>query len=126
MKPLIIILTFLVFEAGLVNAQTADPIISDIRKEYQNIRKNLSSYDTTMIPNWDESTEGGQGIAYWDAAKIKLIEVVWLGEMGKRKIEYYFDGGKLFFAFNTDYEYNRPIYWDEERAKEIGDTEAFD
>lgn len=107
-------------------AQTTDSIIIDIRAKYKNIRDNLTTYDTTMAEIWGESTEGGQSVAYYDGEDIKLIEVTWFGEMGKRKIEYYFDKGQLFFAFNTDYEYNRPIYWDEKSAKEFGDNEAFD
>ena len=126
MRSLIVILIFLIFGVGIINAQTSDSAISDIRKEYQVIRQNLSTYDTTIISLLVESTERGQGVAYWDATKIKLIEVVWWGEMGKRKVQYYFDGGQLFFAISRDYEYNRPIYWDEERAKEIGDKASFD
>ena len=34
--------------------------------------------------------------------------------------------GKLIFAFEQEFNYNRPIYWDEKRAKENGDDEAFD
>ena len=40
--------------------------------------------------------------------------------------EYYFDEAGLIFVFEQEYRYNRPIYWDAERAKENGDEEVFD
>ena len=49
-----------------------------------------------------------------------------MGETGKRKIEYYINEGKLIFAFEQNFEYNRPIYWNEKTAKENGDTELYD
>lgn len=126
MKLLTIILPLLLFASEMLIAQTTDSIIIDIRAKYKNIRDNYSTYDTTTVKIWGESTDGGQAVAYYDGEAIKLIEVTWFGEMGKRKIEYYFDNGQLFFAFNAEYEYNRPIYLDEKTAKEYGDNEAFD
>lgn len=106
-------------------AQDKDFLVKDIRLKYSEIRENLDFYDTTMIGIWGESTEGGQATAYYDNGNLKLIEVVWLGETGKSQIEYYFNNGKLIFAFDQDFDYNRPIYWDEKTAKENGDNEAF-
>ena len=73
-------------------------MIGDIRLHYSEIRANLNTYDTTIIEIWHESTEGGQAIAYYDKADLKLIKVVWLGETGKKQIEYYFNDGELIFA----------------------------
>ncbi len=126
MKNLLIILTIMFLTNNFLFAQDNDLLVKDIRLKYTNIKENLNFYDTTMIEIWDESTEGGQAIAYYDKGQIKIIEVVWLGETGKRQIEYYFNDGKLIFAFDQDFDYNRPIYWDEETAKENEDNEAFD
>ena len=126
MKLLTIILPLLLFGSEIIVAQTTDSMINDIRIKYKNIRDNFSTYDTTMAELWGESTDGGQAVAYYDGEAIKLIEVTWFGEMGKRKIEYYFDNGQLFFAFNAEYDYNRPMYWDEKTAKEYEDNEVFD
>ena len=79
-----------------------------------------------MVDIMDESTEGGQATAFYDGSNLKLIEEIWFGETGKRKIEYYFDSGQLFFALDIDYDYNRPIYWDSLSAKESNDSEVFD
>lgn len=100
--------------------------VKDIRSAYTEIRANLDAYDTTMIHIWDESTEGGQATAYYDHGVLQLIEVVWLGETGKHQMEYYFKDEQLIFAFDQDFAYNRPIYWDEETATANGDNEVFD
>ena len=121
-----IILTFILLTSNFLFAQNKDSLVKDIRTKYIEIRANLASYDTTMIEIWNESTEGGQATAYYNHEDLKLIEVVWLGETGKHRIEYYFNDRKLIFAFDQYFEYNRPIYWDEKTAKENGDNEVFD
>ena len=126
MTKLLIISTFILLTSNLSFAQDNDSLVKDIRLKYSEIRANLDTYDTTMVEIWDESTEGGQATAYYDNGNLKLIEVVWLGETGKNQIEYYFSDGQLIFAFDQDFDYNRPIYWDEETAKENGDNEVFD
>lgn len=126
MTRLIIISTFVLLTSNLLFAQNKDSYVKDIRSKYTKIRANLDAYDTTMIEIWDESTEGGQATAYCDKGDLKLIEVVWLGEVGKKQIEYYFNNGKIIFVFAQNFNYNRPIYWDEKTAKENGDNEVFD
>jgi len=34
-------------------------------------------------------------------------------------VEYYFDNGKLIFAFDQAFKYNRPIYWDKKKLKNL-------
>ena len=126
MKKTLIISTIFILTSNFLISQNNDSLIKDIRLKYNNIRENLHSYDTTMIQIWDESTEGGQATGYFDNGKLKQIEIVWLGETGKHQIEYYFNEGKLIFAFDQYFDYNRPIYWDEKTAKENGDNEVFD
>ena len=126
MTRLQIISTFILLTSNFLFAQNKDSVIADIRFHYSEIRANFKSYDTTVVEIWDESTEGGQATAYYDKGDLKLIEVVWLGETGKKQIEYYFQDGELIFAFDQSFEYNRPIYWDKKTAKENGDDEIFD
>lgn len=125
MNRLIITSTFLLLTSNFLFGQDKDSLVKDIRSKYTEIRTNLDSYDTTMVEIWDESTEGGQATAYYENGDLKLIEVVWLGETGKHQIEYYFNDGKLIFAFDQDFDYNRPN-WDEKTAKGNGDNEVFD
>lgn len=122
-KTLLIVTLFLNF-LGL--SQTTSLKIDKIKSVYKTININLDSYDTTMIQIWDESTEGGQAVAYYDSLELQLIQIVLLGEMGKSVLEFYFSNDSLIFAFDQTQEYNRPIYWDEKTAKENGDNEAFD
>ena len=117
---------FIFMVSSSLSAQNKDSTIQDIRVHYNYIRTNLSSFDTTMIDIWDESAEGGQGIAYYENTKLKLIEVVWFGETGKRISQYYYNMGKLIFAFDQVFTYNRPIYWDEKNTTENEDKEVFD
>lgn len=126
MKRLIFILALLLFNAEMSNAQASDSLINGIRFKYQVIRNSLEDYNTITTEIWNQSAEGGQGTAYYAGDDLKLIEVIWLGETGKRIVEYYFDNGELIFAFNQEFRYNRPIYWDEQKAKEFGDNEFFD
>lgn len=126
MKKTSIILTIIFFVISGINAQSQDLTIKDIREKYKNIRDNLTSYTLTNIEILDESAEGGEGKAYFDKNDIKLIEVVWYGETGKRVLEYYFDNDSLFFAFEQLFEYNAPMYIDKETAKYEGVDDYFD
>jgi len=126
MKKITTILTILLFTIGLINAQSQDSLIKDIRTKYKDIKNDLSTFNITKTEIWNESTEGGQAIAYYDKDKLKLIEIIRLGETGKRITEYYFDKGKLVFVFDQNYEYNRPIYWDKKMSKENNDNEFFE
>ena len=121
-----IILILILLINNFLFAQNKDSLVNDIQIKYTEIRANLSSYDTTMIEIWEESTEGGKTTAYYDNGDLKLIEVVWFGEMGKRQIDYYFWNGILIYVFDLDFEYNRPIYWNKKTAKEDCDNEVFD
>ncbi|MEZ4937315.1 MAG: hypothetical protein R2799_06945 [Crocinitomicaceae bacterium] len=119
MKTLLLILPFLF--VGQLIAQNEEDIVKDIRKKYAEARANYSKYTKKTVEMMDESTEGGQIVAFSDASEIKLLEIEWSGEMGRRTIEYYFHNGELYFAFEQIYNYNAPIYYDMEMAKENGD-----
>jgi hypothetical protein len=110
LKQLLFILTAQFFAITSSVAQSADPVITDIRAKYQEIRNNLKSYDTVSADLPGESTEGGEAIGYYKGKDLKLIEITYFGEMGKTKLEYYFNTDQLFFVFESRYKYNRPIY----------------
>ena len=126
MKILIAVF-ILAFSPCLAFAQTTESIVHDIRHKYNQIQTQLPKYQTKQIPIFNESTEGGEARAFFDDQQdIKCIEIIWLGESGKKIMTYYFDKTQLFFAYEQRIIYNRPIYWNIELAKEIGDTEIFD
>lgn len=107
-------------------AQSNDSIFNEIKSKYKSVLDNLKSYLIVKFENDGESTEGGEGEAYYEGNKIRLIQQTWYGETGKRTTGYYFDEEKLFFVLDSKYKYNRPIYWDAEQAKESNDKETFD
>ena len=126
MKHLSLILTFSVLFSCVLVAQSVDSRIKSIGCLYQDIENNIEAYDTTMINIWDESTEGGQGVAFYYGNEIVLIQVNWLSETGRRQIKYCYNKEQLCYSLEQVFKYNRPIYWNEEFAKEMGDNEVFD
>lgn len=115
-----------ILTSNFLFAQNKDLLVKEICLKYNDSRAKFDSYDTTMIQIWDESAEGGQAIAYYDNEELKFIEVIWFGETGKRQIEYYFNKGKLIFAYDQYFTYNRPIYSDSDAGYYNGDNEVFD
>ena len=117
MKQLVVVAFVLLgLSAG---AQNIEPQIKDIRAWYKDIVGNLTSFDTTMVYIGDESTEGGEGIAYYRHDELLRIDVKLYGEMGRSEEEFYFHEGKLFFVFHQTFHYNAPIYLDPESAAEM-------
>jgi hypothetical protein len=121
-----LLITFLLIQTRVIVAQTDSQAISDIQDVYKTTCANIKSYEIKKTDIWDESTEGGMLTAFFDKEELRLMELILAGETGRRKIDYYFDKGRLCFVLDTDYRYNRPIYWDAKMAKSMGDTVAFD
>ena len=119
-------MTLYLLGTGAVFSQASDSLLNVMRLNCAAIKNNLQSYDTVRVSILDESMEGGYAIGFHNNLDFKLIEVTWFGEMGMRTVEYFFVQGQLCMAFNTDFIYNRPIYWDEKTAKEMDDKEVFD
>lgn len=89
---------------------TSEQQIQEIREVYAKVNKNLSTYKVTESEK-DESTEGGTEKIYIHNNQIVKIVEEYLGEIGKRTIEYYFaEGGDLRFVFEQTTNYNAPIY----------------
>ena len=108
------------------SSAVADPAISQIRAEYQAIRKALPTYSEESVDLADESTEGGEAKIYRDKQKdIRLIRTNQYGEMGKTIMEFYYQNGSLIFAYRESHQYNAPFYMTPEKAKEVG-SEPFD
>ncbi len=83
--------------------------ISEIRKNYADINKNLENYKIQTAPLYD-STEGGKAVDYINEKGdiVKRIETYY-GEMGRFVVEYYFYQGDLRFIFTVDINYNAHI-----------------
>lgn len=73
-----------------------------------------------------ESAEGGEATFYYTDKGLEKVIARHYGEMGQKLIEYYLLNGQLSFAFEKEYRYNRPLFYDAKAMKENNDTEAFD
>lgn len=125
MKILLSVCFCFLFSISPALAQSQPTEVNRIKQLTTLIQNNLSKYDTATIDLW-ESTEGGEAIGYYNAGKLLCIAAVYYGEMGKTTTAYYFENGKLIQAIQTDESYNRPIYYDKQRAAESNDKETFD
>ncbi len=103
-----------------------DEALKTIRARYQLIREALEFCNQRTVDIDDQSTEGGQATAYFAGAELQMIALELLGETGKWEWEFYFDRDRLIFALARDFRYNRPFYWDAEKAREFEEPEVFD
>ena len=126
LKMIKFLILFVVLTNNLISAQEKDSLLNEIRRNYSEIRAKLDSYETTKIEIRGQSAEGGWATGYYNVTEIKLIEVVLLGESGKKHIEYYFNDGELIFAFEQNFIYNQPIYINQNIDKENEKNEVFD
>lgn len=55
------------------------------------------------------SAEGGRLVAHFDRGELKLLRATFYGETGRNEEEYYFDAGRLFFAFTKESRYDKPF-----------------
>lgn len=110
-----------IYSRGIDNL-SLEQQIQEIRDVYAKVNKNLSTYKVTEVAN-EGSTEGGTDKVYIHNNGIVKITQEYLGEMGKRNIEYYFtEKGDLRFVFDRTTHYNSPMY-----ITEAGEgMEAFD
>ncbi len=84
------------------------------------------TYDSSEIDIFDFSTEGGLAKAFYNHNNLVLIKVELFFELGKIYKEFYFENSEIIFVLQQKFAYNRPIYYDEETAKENNDNEYFD
>jgi hypothetical protein len=98
----------LVFLAGIASG-AEDPAITACKKEYDAIRKNLSSMTAETTEPLDPSAEGGEVRAYRDEnGDVRFIKSELLFTSGRKVEEYYYRNGKLIFAVSEEHRYNAP------------------
>jgi len=124
MKTRLVIL--LIITTMTCKGQTFSDIIRDIRTEYKLTNSNrLLTKDSIELSR--QSTEAGQLITLKDTNKnTRKLIATYYGESGKLINEYYLKNNKLIFYLTRQFVYNRPIYWDMNKAKENNDSEVFD
>lgn len=84
------------------------------------------NWTTVKEADLNFSTEGGTATFYFKDSMLEKVVVKIYGEMGKLIKEYYLDKNKLAFVYEKEYKYNRPMYYDSAKMKELNDTAVFD
>ncbi|WP_020394877.1 hypothetical protein [Thiolinea disciformis] len=126
MKARIFLTIVLLLLAGSGALAADESVISQIRQEYNTIRKKLPLLNKTKTDLSGYSAEGGNATAYKDSNKnIQLIKVELYGESGKLHKEFYYKNRSLIFTFSQNHRYNVPFYITPELAKDAGGI-AFD
>ena len=64
-------------------------------------------------------------IKYYQGNDLKKIEVAYYGSMGKSLIDYYTDQGQVYFIFQRDYEYDKPMYVEGSQVKDIQENRYY-
>jgi hypothetical protein len=93
-----------------ISGDSVEIIIKGIRKEFNKINSDTSKMRVTKEDKSGQSTEGGTITKFYDGNTLKKVRLVFYGETGKSTTEYYFLNGQLFFCFEQNDHYNKPIY----------------
>ncbi len=99
--------------------------IIEIRKQFIYVNDNLSKMEKRKFEVMDQSTEGGEGIQYFDEGELVKLSFKLYGESGKLTRDIYFKNQELIFVYDQKSIYNRSIYLDDTTAKETGLITSF-
>jgi len=100
-------------------------IILKIRKAYVSINADSKKYRISLKDIMGLSTEGGELKNYYDGDERKKSVLTLFGEMGKSIREYYFVGEQVFFCYERNTEYDKPIYSKDMRIKKIEENRYY-
>ncbi|MEL6672073.1 MAG: hypothetical protein AAFR61_07765 [Bacteroidota bacterium] len=110
-----------------VAAQDHQAWVAEIHQIRDDIQARLAACDTlTKSDETGGTTAAGYTRAYYLEGEIQLIEQLGFYEKSQSRLEFYFLRDTLCFAYERHESYNRPVYWDQTKAQEAGDTVVFD
>jgi hypothetical protein len=90
------------------------------------VDENLARLAKTERTILGRSSEGAGLDIFRENGEVKKIEYIEYGESGRSEEIYYFRQGAPIFSTMQLYRYNRPFYFDKQKAEEVGDIEWFD
>jgi hypothetical protein len=93
-------------------ADSTDPVIREIRKEYEQIEAGKDKFRIVDKDIMDQSTEGGDDTLYYDGNQLRKAKVEYFGETGKVCYQYYFAHGQMLFCRSRETRYTKPFYID--------------
>jgi len=88
-------------------ADSTELIIRKIRKEFSRINSDSAKYRVVSQNTFEESSEGGEIVRYFDGKQLIKMVGTFYGAIGNTVIEYYFRDGKLFFCYQQDRMYDK-------------------
>lgn len=105
-------------------ADSTDPTIYEIKREYEKIRADSSLRVVTKDLD-GESTEGGDDTLFYQRNELRKASVALFGETGRMKIEYYFAHGRLFFSIAQETRYTKSFYLSDYRVAFVKTTRCY-
>ena len=79
-----------------------DSIVKVNNVKYQQMHNKLDEYEALKTTFTIEPAENVQATAFYEGYDLKIIEVINMSGSGHRQVEYYFENGNLFFAFERN------------------------
>jgi len=98
----------------------------DIMKVFNKINADIPKYKHKTIDMTGITRDGGTITGFYDGKELKKAMVEFYFDTGRDISEYYYDDGALALMVIQKYHYNRPYYYDEERARANNDTIWYD
>ena len=103
----------------------------DLKKRIKVTRKKFKKINLTK--DWNEvveqdiweTLEGGIATYYIKNNQLQKIHVRNFGETFQSVQEFYLESGSVFFVFELEYKYNRPMYYDSAMMIENNDSEVW-
>jgi hypothetical protein len=108
--------SFIVFVsfASFLNAQTNKQLQKEVHERCISISANLDSFTkkTIILP------EGTEASIYSDNNEIQLLTIDWIGQTDKKIQKFYFNKSKLFFVYEKETIFEKPIRCTDKDADE--------
>jgi hypothetical protein len=96
--------------AFTVNGIDTAALVKKIRADFTAVNAKQASYKKKTVNAPGFSAEGGEVTSYHRKSDLVKIHAVFYGETGKVETDYYFNPDGLFFQYNKETFYDKPIY----------------
>ena len=88
----------------------SDSVLKHIREHYKTVNEHISKYRKVEVDMEGISTEGAMLEGYYAGDTLKLLVHNVFGEMGRKRLEVYYEADKPVFCYMRTYTYPAPMY----------------